>query len=99
VEYTAREFEEAVAGATVRYLHAVDLVMRHALVTGQWKERVTFQDLTGRAEPLPLDPRGVRAAEEEASEEDPAEAARAMRAWMAQAETQIRAAGGIRIEE
>jgi hypothetical protein len=98
VRYTVREFEEAVAGASVRYTHAVDLVMRHALVTGQWKERVTFEALTGRAQPLPLDPRG-RPAEAADHEDDPADQARALRAWMAQAETQIRASGGIRVEE
>jgi hypothetical protein len=101
-----REFEEAVAGAMIRHAHALDLVMRHALVTGQWAERVTFRQLTGREGPLPFDPRGVErepvepevveasAAEEGVEDEQ----ARAMRAWMQQAEAQIRASGSIAIE-
>lgn len=55
--YTVREFEDAVLGAHVRHEHASDLVMRHALATGQWQRRVSFRDLTGKDEPRPLDPR------------------------------------------
>jgi hypothetical protein len=98
VRYTVREFEEAVAGAMIRYTHQLDLVMRHALVTGQWTKRMTFKDLTGREQPLPLDPRGMVVEAEERSEESDEEQARGMRAWMAQAEAQIRASGAIKIE-
>lgn len=81
IRYTVREFEEAVAGAHVRYTHALDLVMRHALLTGQWSRRVTFRDLTGREEPLPLDPRVV---EEEQTADDLDRIARA-KAMLAEA--------------
>jgi hypothetical protein len=67
-----REFEEAVTGAQQRYDHRVDLVMRHALATGQWSKPVTFRDLTGREEPVfLLDPRIAAArAERLANESD-----------------------------
>jgi len=60
-QYTIREFEEKVAGAQRRYVHFADVVMQHALMTGQWSKRVTFRDLTGREHPLELDPRLVEA--------------------------------------
>ena len=69
--YTVREFEDAVAGAYMRHTHLVDIVMRHALATGQWSKPVSFRDLTGREQPLPLDPRAVPDAE--AAEEDAAQ--------------------------
>ena len=86
-------------GAQVRATHAADLLMHHALVTGQWSKRVTFKDLTGRAEPLPLDPRWRQAAPAPADEAEPLDEADAMRAWMQQAEAQIRASGGIAIDD
>jgi hypothetical protein len=77
--YTVREFEDAVVGAHVRFEHAFDLVMRHALVTGQWAKRVTFRDLTGKDEPRPLDPR----ARAPLTEEDEERLART-RLWLAE---------------
>lgn len=67
-----REFEEAVAGAQLRYDHLVDVVMRHALATGQWSRPVSFRDLTGRDEPqVQLDPRiAIWRAEALANESD-----------------------------
>ena len=86
-----REFEEAVVGAHVRYEHALDLVMRHALVTGQWARRVTFRDLTGRDEPRALDTR----AREVLSEEDQERVERT-KLWLA--EGALRHDGRIKIE-
>jgi hypothetical protein len=55
--YTVREFEEAVAGAQMRHTLLADVMMVHALQTGQWSTKRTFRDLTGRDAPLDLDPR------------------------------------------
>lgn len=95
IRYTVREFEETVAGAHIRHAHAVDLVMRHALVTGQWSKPVSFRDLTGREEPLQLDPRGEAPEDAEAEDVDPE---RATLAWMKAMEMQIRTHANVTIE-
>ena len=86
------------AGAYARYEHQFDLVMRHALVTGQWSRRVSFKDLTGKEAPAPLDPR--QRVEEEQTEDD---LDRIERAKVLLAEAQVRrwraATAGPQIEE
>ena len=73
--YTVREFERAVAGAHVRHGHRIDLMIHLALLIGQWSKRVTFYDLTGRAGPSPIDPRGYAVPLTEDEEEQQARAA------------------------
>jgi hypothetical protein len=90
--YTVREFEEAVLGAHQRHAHLVDVVMRHALATGQWSRRVRFRDLTGRDAPLPLDPRLEEDIEAERNDDDRDRIARA-RAAIAAATRAAAAAG------
>ena len=90
-QYTVREFEEAVVGAYVRHTHTIDLLMRHALVTGQWSKPVSFRDLTGREAPLPLDPRHTP--------DEPEDDLASIEQWMRVTEMKIRSQSGITILE
>lgn len=45
-----------IAGEVVRHERTRDLLMHHALLTGQWAKPPSLRDLLGR-DPLPVDPR------------------------------------------
>ena len=54
--FTPRELEDMVTGAIMHYHLQRQILMEHAWMTGQWKDRPQLLDLLGH-DPLPLDAR------------------------------------------